>query len=133
MTSSYNSQDPNVVNQLQAAGVLNFAQPMDTVFVKKVTPESEAHYAGLHEGDRLLAVNGIPVAGKQFADIVGTIQKIPKTLTLQIVPKCYDILQTVSLSLFIIFEQILINWFYFSFLVIPHIIPKQTNDHNNNK
>lgn len=97
MTSSYNSQDPNVVNQLQAAGVLNFAQPMDTVFVKKVTPESEAHYAGLHEGDRLLAVNGIPVAGKQFADIVGTIQKIPKTLTLQIVPKCYDILQTVSL------------------------------------
>lgn len=75
---------------------MSFVQPMDTIFVKKVHPESQAFYAGLKEGDRLLAVNGVPVAGNQYADVVNAIQKTPKTLSLQVVPKCYDILQTVS-------------------------------------
>lgn len=89
--------DPVVAKKLATCGLANFSQPMDTVFVKKVIPESEADYAGLREGDRLIAVNGIPVSLQfQFADIVATIQKTPKTLVIQIVPKCYDILQTVS-------------------------------------
>lgn len=74
----------------------DLALPMDTVFVKKVHPESQAYYAGLQEGDRLLEVNGIPVAGNQYSDVVNAIQKTPKALTLQVVPKCYDILQSVN-------------------------------------
>ena len=84
-----------MTSRLPAADLLNFAQPMDTVFVKKVHPNSPAFYAGLQEGDRLLAVNGLPVAGIQYAQVVATIQQTPKTLTLQVVPKAYDILQTV--------------------------------------
>lgn len=91
--------DPVVAKKLATCGLANFSQPMDTVFVKKVIPESEAEYAGLREGDRLIAVNGIPVSLQfQFADIVATIQKTPKSLVIQIVPKCYDILQTVSVK-----------------------------------
>jgi C-terminal processing protease CtpA/Prc len=91
--------DPVVAKKLATCGLANFSQPMDTVFVKKVIPESEADIAGLREGDRLIAVNGIPVSLQfQFADIVATIQKTPKTLVIQIVPKCYDILQTVSVG-----------------------------------
>lgn len=90
-------QDPVTAKKLAACGLANFSQPMDTVFVKKVIPKSEADLAGLKEGDRIIAVNGIPVSLQfQFADIVATIQKTPKTLIIQIVPKCYDILQTVS-------------------------------------
>lgn len=74
----------------------NFAQPMDTVFVKKVHPNSPAFLAGLQEGDRLLAVNGLSVASLPYAQVVATIQQTPKTLTLQVVPKNYDLLQTVS-------------------------------------
>ncbi|KFB41993.1 hypothetical protein ZHAS_00009569 [Anopheles sinensis] len=85
--------DP-AVNPLAAVGVLNFAQPMDTVFVKKVHPNSAAHRAGLQEGDRLLAVNGLTVAAIPYSQVVATIQQTPKTLTLQVVPKNYDILQT---------------------------------------
>ncbi|XP_058127425.1 uncharacterized protein LOC131290650 [Anopheles ziemanni] len=85
--------DP-VVNPLAAVGMLNFAQPMDTVFVKKVHPNSAAHRAGLQEGDRLLAVNGLTVAAIPYSQVVATIQQTPKTLTLQVVPRNYDILQT---------------------------------------
>jgi hypothetical protein len=93
--------DPVVAKKLATCGLANFSQPMDSVFVKKVIPESEADYAGLREGDRLIAVNNVPVSLQfQFADIVATIQKTPKTLCIQIVPKCYDILQTVSRCVF---------------------------------
>lgn len=89
--------DPIVAKKLTACGLSDFSQPMDTVFVKKVIPHSQADYAGLKEGDRLIAVNGISVSLQfQFSDIVATIQKTPKTLVIQIVPKCYDVLQTVS-------------------------------------
>uniref|UniRef100_A0A182SQD6 PDZ domain-containing protein n=1 Tax=Anopheles maculatus TaxID=74869 RepID=A0A182SQD6_9DIPT len=84
----------NTVNPLTIAGVLNFVQPMDTVFVKKVHQNSPAHLAGLQEGDRLLAVNGVPVTSIPYSQVVATIQQTPKTLTLQVVPKNYDILQT---------------------------------------
>uniref|UniRef100_A0A182TZ78 PDZ domain-containing protein n=1 Tax=Anopheles melas TaxID=34690 RepID=A0A182TZ78_9DIPT len=84
----------HAINPLTAAGVLNFAQPMDTVFVKKVHPNTPAYLAGLQEGDRLLAVNGVPVTSIPYSQVVATIQQTPKTLTLQVVPKNYDILQT---------------------------------------
>ncbi|XP_053667758.1 uncharacterized protein LOC128718106 [Anopheles marshallii] len=81
-------------NPLTTAGLLNFSQPMDTVFVKKVHQNTPAHMAGLQEGDRLLAVNGVPVTSIPYSQVVATIQQTPKTLTLQVVPKNYDILQT---------------------------------------
>ncbi|XP_021694996.1 uncharacterized protein LOC5573415 isoform X2 [Aedes aegypti] len=86
--------DPNTDRLAAAAGMPNFAQPMDTVFVKKVHPNSPAFLAGLQEGDRLLAVNGLSVASLPYAQVVATIQQTPKTLTLQVVPKNYDLLQT---------------------------------------
>lgn len=70
---------------------------MDTVFVKEVRPYGPAHYAGLNTGDRLLAVNEMPVAGTPYARVVAAIQQTPTTLTLQVVPKECDILQRVSL------------------------------------
>lgn len=100
-------QDPAIAKKLELCGLANFSQPMDTVFVKKVIPNSEADNAGLKEGDRIIAVNNIPVSLQfQFADIVATIQKTPKTLAIQIVPKCYDILQTVC----ILFVSTYLQW-----------------------
>ncbi len=43
----------------------------------------------------MLAVNGRSVAGRSYSDVVAAIQKTPKTLTLQVVPKSFDILQTI--------------------------------------
>ncbi|XP_055617363.1 uncharacterized protein LOC129762815 isoform X4 [Toxorhynchites rutilus septentrionalis] len=86
--------DPQTGRLAAAAGMPNFAQPMDTVFVKKVHPNSPAFLAGLQEGDRLLAVNGLSVTSIPYAQVVATIQQTPKTLTLQVVPKNYDLLQT---------------------------------------
>ncbi|XP_055524818.1 uncharacterized protein LOC129718254 isoform X2 [Wyeomyia smithii] len=88
------TSDPNVGRLAAAVGMPNFAQPMESVFVKKVHPNSQAFLAGLQEGDRLLAVNSISVASLPYAQVVATIQQTPKTLTLQVVPKNYDILQT---------------------------------------
>lgn len=78
-----------------AAGALNLSQPMDTVFVKEVRPYGPANLAGLKTGDRLLSVNGMPVAGTPYNLVVAAIQQAPTTLTLQVVPKECDILQTV--------------------------------------
>lgn len=83
---------------MAAVGALNFAQPMDTVFVKTVHRQTPAYFAGLQEGDRLLAVNGMAVAGTDYAHVVATIQQTPKILTLQVVPKNFDILQTVLIE-----------------------------------
>lgn len=72
---------------------------MDTVFVKEVRPYGPAHFAGLQNGDRLLTVNGMPVAGTPYNRVVAAIQQAPATLTLHVVPKECDILQTVRFSL----------------------------------
>lgn len=69
---------------------------MDTVFVKDVRPNGPAHAAGLKTGDRLWTVNGLPVDGMQYAHVVSIIQQVPQLLTLQIIPKEFDFLQTVS-------------------------------------
>lgn len=68
---------------------------MDTVFVKEVRPCGPGYLAGLKTGDRLLAVNGMAVAGTPYARVVAAIQQTPTSLTLQVVPKECDILQTV--------------------------------------
>lgn len=70
---------------------------MDTVFVKEVRPFGPAHFAGLQTGDRLLSVNGMPVAGTPYNRVVAAIQQAPSTLTLHVVPKECDVLQRVSL------------------------------------
>ncbi|XP_055709392.1 rho GTPase-activating protein 21 isoform X3 [Phlebotomus papatasi] len=69
-------------------------EPMDTVFVKEVRPNGPAHVAGLQTGDRLLTVNGIAIGGMPYAHVVSIIQQIPSILTLQVVPKECDVLQT---------------------------------------
>lgn len=83
-------------DQTTTGGALNLTQPMDTVFVKEVRPYGPAHFAGLQTGDRLLSVNGMPVAGTPYNRVVATIQQAPSSLTLSVVPKECDILQTVS-------------------------------------
>lgn len=92
--SDFPSQETST-STIPGVGILNFVHPMDTVFVKKVHQNTPAHLAGLQEGDRLLAVNGVPVTAIPYSQVVATIQQTPKTLTLQVVPKNFDILQTV--------------------------------------
>lgn len=77
---------------------LRVNEPMDTVFVKEVRPNGPAHLAGLKTGDRLWTVNGLAVDGMQYAHVVSIIQQVPNILTLQIIPKEFDFLQTVSVT-----------------------------------
>lgn len=91
-------QIPAISDQL--SGLLNLTQPMDTVFVKEVRPNGPAYVAGLNAGDRLLSVNGLPVAGTPYNCVVKTIQQASTTLKLIVVPRECDILQTVSDQLF---------------------------------
>lgn len=78
------------------AEILDFTQPMDTVFVKEVRPRGPAHLAGLCPGDRLLSVNGLSVAGTPYNTVVKTIQMAPTAIKLVVVPKECDTLQTVN-------------------------------------
>lgn len=75
---------------------------MDTIFVRSVRPGGPAALAGLRGGDRVLAVNGEPVAcGRSIAPyprVVQLVQGEPRTLKLTVVPKDHDLLQRVSLS-----------------------------------
>ncbi|XP_048479339.1 rho GTPase-activating protein 21-B isoform X2 [Plutella xylostella] len=71
--------------------------PMDTIFVRSVRPGGPAALAGLRGGDRVLAVNGEPVAcGRSIAPyprVVQLVQGEPRTLKLTVVPKDHDLLQ----------------------------------------
>lgn len=112
-----------------AATALNLSQPMDTVFVKEVRPNGPAFLAGLKTGDRLLSVNGMQVAGTPYNRVVASIQQAPRTLSLQVVPKECDILQTVSVhKQYFIFEfRIYSNLFLFSISVKLLIIQRRTD------
>lgn len=67
---------------------------MDTIFVKNVA-EGPSKQAGLQKGDRIIAVNGIPVADKSYSQVVRLIQRSPDYLHLLVVPKEDDVLQQV--------------------------------------
>ncbi|XP_026329169.1 rho GTPase-activating protein 21-B isoform X2 [Hyposmocoma kahamanoa] len=69
--------------------------PMDTIFVRSVRPGGPAAAAGLRVGDRVLAVNGEPVAGGRatYARVVQLVQREPHTLRLTVVPRDHDLLQ----------------------------------------
>ncbi|CAH1973615.1 unnamed protein product [Acanthoscelides obtectus] len=56
--------------------------PMDTIFVKQVRERSAAKRAGLQQGDRLVAVNGVPVKDKEYSQVVQLIQNSPEYLHL---------------------------------------------------
>lgn len=70
--------------------------PMDTIFVKNVKDHSPAKLAGLHQGDRLIAVNGVSINDKSYSQVVQLIVNSPEYLHLLVVPKEEDILQKVS-------------------------------------
>ena len=68
-------------------------EPMDTIFVKSVKPRSSAHTSGLRIGDRLLSVNGDPITGKSYSDVVQLIKFSKDSLVLSVVPRQDDVLQ----------------------------------------
>ncbi|XP_051154617.1 uncharacterized protein LOC127276895 isoform X10 [Leptopilina boulardi] len=68
-------------------------EPMDTIFVKQVHSNSPAEEAGLRTGDRVVAVDGIPTRGEQYASVVQRISQANPWLRLLVVSKDDDILQ----------------------------------------
>lgn len=77
------------------AAVGALLSPMDTIFVKNVAQYSPAEQAGLQHGDRIVAVNGVSVTDKTYAQVVHLIQHSPEYLHLLVVPKEEDVLQKV--------------------------------------
>lgn len=71
---------------------------MDTIFVKNVKDRSPAKQAGLQQGDRLVAVNGVTVSDKSYSQVVQLIVNSPEYLHLLVVPKEEDVLQRVSME-----------------------------------
>lgn len=72
-------------------------EPLDTIFVKNVKEGGPAHKAGLNPGDRIISVNGEPVTGKSYGQVINLIQQTTKDLNILVVPKEEDILQLVSI------------------------------------
>ncbi|KAK9712627.1 PDZ domain [Popillia japonica] len=68
-------------------------QPMETIFVKQVVEGGPAEQAGLKTGDRLVAVNGVPVTDKPYSEVIQFIQRSPDYLHLLVISKEEDILQ----------------------------------------
>lgn len=69
--------------------------PLDTFFIKTVTPGSTADRAGLRSGDRIVSINGELIGGKTFKDIIEIIQYCTGDLKVGVVPRNEDILQLV--------------------------------------
>lgn len=74
-------------------GTIQTTPPMETVFIKEVHPNGPAYFAGLQQGDRLLKVNNMSIAGVPYSTIVYMIKQTPNVLTLHVVPKECDVLQ----------------------------------------
>lgn len=68
-------------------------EAMDTIFVREVQPASAADRAGLVTGDRIVSINGQPVTGRSYAQIVDLIKRGGLSVQLLVVPKEDDILQ----------------------------------------
>ena len=71
-------------------------EPLDTIFVKNVKEGGPAQQAGLNPGDRIISVNGEPVTGKSYGQVINLIQHSNSDLSLLVVPKDEDILQLVK-------------------------------------
>lgn len=69
--------------------------PLDTFFVKSVTPGGSADSAGLKSGDRIVSINGDLIGGKTYKDVVELVQYCTGDLKLGVVPHKEDILQLV--------------------------------------
>ena len=50
------------------------SQPMDTIYVKEVRPDSPAYKSGLRPGDRILSVNDQSIQGKSYSQVIAIIQ-----------------------------------------------------------
>ncbi|CAN7997410.1 unnamed protein product [Ixodes hexagonus] len=68
-------------------------EAMDTIFVREVRPGSAADRAGLVTGDRIVSINGQPVTGRSYGQVIELIHKCGRSLQLLVVPKEDDILQ----------------------------------------
>lgn len=68
-------------------------EPMDTIFVREVKEGSPAHQAGLVTGDRIITINGEPLTGKTYSEVIDLIYKSGNSLQMLVVPKEDDILQ----------------------------------------
>lgn len=87
---------------------------MDTIFVINVRDPSPAKEAGLQQGDRLVAVNNIPVTS--YTEAVKLIVQSPEYLHLLIVPKEEDVIQRVS--------QAKLNIYIFMLKYFVTVLPK---------
>ncbi|XP_031556486.1 uncharacterized protein LOC116293222 isoform X2 [Actinia tenebrosa] len=70
--------------------------PIDTVFVRQVSPGGPADKAGLSSGDQVVSVNGLQVVNKSYHQVIEMIQKSQDSVELGIVPKEECVLQMVS-------------------------------------
>lgn len=68
-------------------------EAMDTIFVREVQPGSAADRAGLVTGDRIVSINGQPVTGRSYAQVIDLIKRGGLSVQLLVVPKEDDILQ----------------------------------------
>lgn len=50
-------------------------EAMDTIFVREVRPGSAADRAGLVTGDRIVSINGQPVTGRSYGQVIELIHK----------------------------------------------------------
>ncbi|XP_052778297.1 uncharacterized protein LOC128215599 isoform X2 [Mya arenaria] len=84
-------EDPEELyyQRVQAGGL----EPLDTIFVKTVRDGGPAQRAGLNPGDRIISVNGEPVTGKSYGQVISLIQQTTTDLSILVVPKEEDILQ----------------------------------------
>ncbi|KAL3831347.1 hypothetical protein ACJMK2_023105 [Sinanodonta woodiana] len=93
MDLDYSSDENEFEDKYTHRSKLNSWEPMDTIFVKNVRSDGPARIAGLNPGDRILSVNGEPVSGKSYAQVISLIQQSSGDLELLVVPKDEDILQ----------------------------------------
>ncbi|XP_077514456.1 rho GTPase-activating protein 23-like isoform X2 [Amblyomma americanum] len=68
-------------------------EAMDTTFVREVQAGSAAERAGLVTGDRIVSINGQPVTGRSYAQVIDLIKRGGLSVQLLVVPKEDDILQ----------------------------------------
>lgn len=67
--------------------------PLETIFIKEVSPTGPAAFSGLKTGDRVIMVNNSPINGMSYNAIVQMIKTTPDVLYLHVLPKECDVLQ----------------------------------------